>query len=164
VLTWVLGLVLVLVAGSVAGLLPLQVMRVSSGSMAPTIGVGDLVLVEKLHHRIHRLDVVAVHDPNGAGLLVKRVVAFGGESVGIEDGVLVVDGRRVCEHAVDPSRIDGVYYGPVTVPAGEVFLLGDERGSSIDSRDFGPVGDSGIVGLVRARFWPHPGLLSSDSC
>jgi signal peptidase I len=153
-----------LLAASVAGLLPMQMMRVSSGSMDPTIAVGDLVVLERSASPVRRMDVVVVEDPEGDGFLVKRAVALGGDTVGLEDGVLVVNGTSVCETAVDQSRVDGVYFGPVTVPVDDVFLLGDERGDSIDSRDFGPLPDSDVVGHVRVRLWPSPGSLPSDRC
>ncbi|HEX2074124.1 MAG TPA: signal peptidase I, partial [Geodermatophilus sp.] len=154
-----------LAAASVAGLLPLQVMRVDSGSMAPTIEAGDLLLVDHRQGPVHRGDVVAVENPAGGGLLVKRVVGVGGDRVGIEDGVLVVNGTPVCEPAIDPTLIDGVYFGPVTVPPGELFLLSDHRDRSIDSRTFGTVPASELVGFVRSRLWPSPGgLPTTGSC
>jgi signal peptidase I len=155
---------LLLVVGSVTGLLPGQVMRVDSGSMAPTVATGDLLVVERGSGPIGRRDVVAVPHPGTGALLVKRVVALGGEQVALADGVLVVDGEVVCEPAIDPSRLDGVWFGPVTVPAGEVFLMGDDRGSSIDSRVFGTVPATEVVGLVRVRVWPAPGRLPADDC
>jgi signal peptidase I len=155
---------LLLVVGSVTGLLPVQPMRVDSGSMAPTVSPGDLLVVERGAGPVGRRDVVVVPHPETGTLLVKRVVAVGGDRVAIEDGVLVVDGKPACEPSIDPARQDGVWFGPVTVPAGEVFLLGDDRGSSIDSRDFGPVPVTDVAGLVHARVWPAPGRLPVESC
>jgi signal peptidase I len=160
-----LGVLLLLtVAGSVAGLLPVQLMRVDSGSMAPTISAGDLLLVRRGAGPVARRDVVVVPRPGTGALLVKRVVAVGGDQVGLEDGVLVVDGEPVCEPAIDPARQDGVWFGPVTVPDGEVFLLGDDRDSSVDSRDFGSVPAADVEGLVHLRAWPDPGRVTADSC
>ena len=160
-----LGVLLLLtVAGSVAGLLPVQLMRVDSGSMAPTLSTGDLLLVRRGAGPVDRRDVVVVPRPGAGTLLVKRVVAIGGDRVGLEDGVLVVDGAPVCEPAVDPARQDGVWFGPVTVPEGDVFLLGDDRGDSVDSRDFGSVPAAEVEGLVQLRVWPHPGRVTHDSC
>jgi signal peptidase I len=153
-----------LVVASVAGLLPVQVMRVDSGSMAPTIAADDLVVLERDAGPVGRRDVVVVPHPDTGTLLVKRVVALGGEAVSIEDGVLVVDSTPVCEPSIDPARLDGVWFGPVTVPDGAVFLLGDERGGSIDSRDFGPVPAGEVTGLVRVRLWPAPGRLATAGC
>jgi signal peptidase I len=155
---------LLLLVGSVTGLLPVQVMRVDSGSMTPTISVGDLLVIDRWDSPVDRRDVVVVPHPETGDLLVKRAVALGGDQVAIEDGVLVVDGRAVCEPSIDPARQDGVWFGPVTVPAGEVFLLGDDRGSSIDSRDFGTVHVSDVVGHVGFRVWPTPGRLPVESC
>jgi signal peptidase I len=160
-----LGLALLLtVAGSVAGLLPVQLMRVGSGSMAPTVAAGDLLVVERGAAAVSRRDVVVVPHPDTGVLLVKRVVAVGGDQVGLEDGVLVVDGEPVCEPSIDPARQDGVWFGPVAVPAGEVFLMGDDRADSIDSRDFGSVPAVDVEGRVRLRAWPDPGRLATGSC
>lgn len=163
-LSWLTGFLVVLVAASVVGLLPLQLMRVGSDSMAPTIENGQLVLVERFDDPVRRMDVVAVRDPAGNGLLVKRAVALAGDSVGIEDGVLVVNGARVCEPTIDATLIDGLYFGPVTVPEGELFVLGDHRRESVDSRHFGPLPASSVVGLVQVRVWPDPGTLPAGRC
>jgi signal peptidase I len=152
------------VVGSVTGLLPVQLMRVDSGSMAPTVSPDDLLVVERDAGPVERRDVVVVLHPDSGALLVKRVVALGGDRVAIEDGVLVVDGEDVCEPSIDPARQDGVWFGPVTVPAGQVFVLGDDRDSSIDSRDFGAVPVADVLGLVHARLWPAPGRLPVEAC
>ncbi|MGY1732152.1 signal peptidase I [Geodermatophilus sp. SYSU D01045] len=155
---------MLLVAASVAGLMPLQPMRVDSDSMRPALAAGDLVLVEHDPGPIGRMDVVAIRSPVTGGLLVKRVVGTAGDRVALEDGRLVVDGERVCEAGIDHSRLDGVFFGPVTVPAGELFLLGDARGDSVDSRAFGTVAVTEVVGTVRARIWPAPGALAAHGC
>ncbi|MGY1638779.1 signal peptidase I, partial [Geodermatophilus sp. SYSU D00742] len=161
--TWAAaGLVLLLVA-SMAGLLPLQLMRVDADSMTPTTAPGDLLVVRHGDGPVRRGDVVAVHHPLDDGLLVKRAVAIGGDEVGLEDGVLVVNGAPVCEPAIDPALMDGVWFGPVTVPEDSLFLLSDHRDGSIDSRAFGPVPTEQLLGTVVGRAWPHPGALPSPS-
>ena len=97
-----------------------------------------------------------MHDPLGDGLIVKRVVAVGGDSIGFEDGVLVRNGRPVSEHYTS-DFLDGVYYGPDVVPPGELYLLGDNRFDSIDSRNFGTVPVDTVVGRVVGRLLPLPG-------
>jgi signal peptidase I len=161
---WLLTGVVLLVVASVAGLLPLQIMRVDSGSMAPTIDSGDLVLLRHAQGPVRHGDVVAVENPAGGGLLVKRAVGLGGDEVAIEDGVLVVNGRTVCESTIDAALLDGVWFGPRTVPTGELFLLGDHRDGSIDSRAFGSVSTARLVGFVDARVWPEPGSLPTTGC
>ena len=113
--------------------------------------VGGLV---GLVDRLDRGDLVALRDPSGAGSIVKRVVGLPGDVVEIQDAVLLVGGAPVAEPYADLSGIDGVFYGPVTVPAGSVLVLGDDRGRSVDSRDFGPVPVSGVTGRVLLRLWP----------
>jgi signal peptidase I len=135
--------------------------RVNASSMSPTLASGDHVLVDELSYRFttpHRGDVVTLHRPGGAQLLVKRVAAVGGDTVGIEDGVLIVNGRTVRERYVDYPHMDSVYFGPVTVPPGDVFVLGDNRPDSVDSRDFGSVPNRVVTGRVLLRLWPlHAG-------
>lgn len=163
---WLSGLALalvVLLGLSASGLLPVQIVRVESDSMSPTLATGDLVVLVP-EGEVRRMDVVAVDHPSTGLLLVKRAVGVGGDQVAIEDGVLVVNGAAVCEPAIDPARLDGVWFGPVTVGAGELFLLGDERESSIDSREFGTVPDGDVRGKVGTRLWPSPGGLAEDRC
>lgn len=126
-------------------------LRVASGSMTPGFGAGDEVLVDKFSHRSGhpRRDDIIVFRRNGAGkLLIKRVVALAGETVGISDGVLVVNGRPIVEPYVDHGSVDGTYFGPVLVPPGSVFVLGDNRANSVDSRTFGAAPLRWIVGRV----------------
>jgi signal peptidase I len=153
-----------LVAASVSGLLPIRIVRVESGSMAPTLDVGDLVFVEGDPGGVQRRQIVVVPDPATGERLVKRVAAVGGDRIRIDDGVLVVNDDPVCEPTIDPDRIDGVFVGTVTVPRGEVFLLGDDRRDSVDSRDFGTVAETEVLGRVIGRFWPSPGSLPAELC
>jgi signal peptidase I len=132
-------------------------MRVSSNSMSPTFSTGDEVLVQKLgaHAREPSVgEVVVVRSPASGDLAIKRVAAVGGQTVGIADGVLKVDGQAVPEPYVDRAEVDGTYFGPVRVPAGTVFLLGDQRLGSVDSRSFGPVPVDSVVGRVVLQVWP----------
>lgn len=66
----------------------------------------------------------------------------------IRDGELYVDGLAVSEPSIDRSRIDATFFGPHVVPAGSVFVLGDNRGVSIDSRDFGTVPLEAVRGIL----------------
>ncbi|HST64123.1 MAG TPA: signal peptidase I [Mycobacteriales bacterium] len=128
-------------------------LRVDGDSMAPTLRSGDVAVVRKFGAP-HTGQVVVLTDPQDGSLVVKRVVALGGQTVEIRDAYLYVDGVEVAEPYVDHSRIDGVYFGPVTVPAGDVFVLGDSRNGSIDSRIFGPVPAAAVSGRVLVRLWP----------
>ncbi len=160
---WLVAAAALVLVAATSGLLPVRPMRVDSDSMTPTVAADDLLLVRHGQGPVQRGDVVAVTSPLGDGMLVKRAVAVGGDEVAIEDGVLVVDGVAVCEPAIDPAHLDGVWFGPVAVPEGQLFLLSDARDGSVDSRAFGPVPASSLVGTVTARLWPDPGALPSPS-
>jgi signal peptidase I len=132
-------------------------MRVSSDSMKPTYSTGDEILVQKFGAHAHhpaRGDIVVVRSPVSGDLMIKRVAALGGQTIGIADGVLSVDGHAVPETYIDRAQVGGTYFGPISVPAGAVFLLGDQRFGSVDSRSFGPVPVDSVVGRVVLRVWP----------
>jgi signal peptidase I len=131
--------------------------RVDGESMSPTLHGGQVVLVDKLGARVHRDDLVVFDDPQDGTTSVKRVVAVAGERVVIRDAVLYVDDEPVEEPYVDLDDIDGLYTPTTVVPDRSVFVLGDNRGSSIDSRDYGPVALADVRGKVVLRLWP-PGL------
>jgi len=127
-------------------------------SMVPTLRSGDQVLVDKRAYRGSKLpqrgDLVVFHAPRTGDVTLKRAIGLPGDTVGIEDGVLVVNGRRQVEPYADPEAIDSVYFGPVRVRPGTVFLLGDNRLDSRDSRDFGSVAGGELIGRVRGLIWP----------
>ena len=131
----------------------LEPLSVSSPSMEPTLALGSTVLVDKVTGRwrpVQAGDLVVFDSPDDGGDAVKRVVAVGGQTVALRDAVLHVDGVAVVEPQVDLSRIDGTWFGPVIVPGSAVFVLGDSRGVSIDSRTYGPVPLDAITGRVVA--------------
>jgi signal peptidase I len=157
---------------------------VPTGSMEPTLAPGDRVLVSKLATRyggVRRGDVIVFDDPRpepepdedpvpallewvlvGVGAakpsgqdFVKRVIALSGESWEIRRGVVYVDGRRLDEPYLDPT-VDTRSFGPATVPPGRLFVLGDNRARSSDSRfsQLGYVPRDKVVGRVVAVIWP----------
>ncbi|NMH93648.1 signal peptidase I [Pseudonocardia bannensis] len=143
-------------------LLGFEPVRIPSNSMAPTLAAGDHVVLDHREFTPARGDLIAFTDPTGAtrdGLMVKRVAAVAGDEVGLEDGVLVVNGAAVVEPYADRSRLDGVYLGPLVVPAGKLFVLGDNRGDSVDSRTFGPIDAGTVEGRIELRLFPDPGPL-----
>lgn len=121
--------------------------RVDGVSMCPTLWPGELALLHKTGAAVRAGDVVALDRP-GEPPAVKRVVATAGGLVEVRDAVLFVDDVAVPEPYVDHRRIDGLYYGPVRVPADYLLVMGDARDASIDSRDYGPVPVSAVRGIV----------------
>ena len=131
-------------------------LRIVTASMEPTLTPGEHVLAWKLpalEPPLHRGDLVAFEHGPGP-LYVKRVVGVGGDRVALRDGRLFVNGRAVREEYAAPDRIDSVYFGPVVVPDGKVFVMGDNRANSWDSRAFGPVARDDLRGRVVAVLWP----------
>jgi len=144
-----------LAAGLLASRLWLvEPVTVSSESMEPALPRGRTVLMFKPGPALGSVragDLVVFTSPEDGKPAVKRAIAFEGQTVAIEDSVLVVDGVPQAEPGVDHSRIDGTYFGPVTVPAGHVFVLGDNRAGSIDSRIYGSVP---LESLQATVLWP----------
>ena len=133
----------------------LEPLRVSSVSMSPTLEAGDQVIVDKVSLRWNPPavgDLVVFRDPEHDQLVVKRVVALGGQTAALEDGELLVDGVAPYEPQVDLKGIDWMYFGPVTVPPDAVFVMGDNRFESIDSRTYGAIPLDELVGRVILAF------------
>lgn len=133
-----------------------QAMVVQGSSMKPNLSYNYRVMVEKFTYRFvhgpHRGDVVVIDMPEENTLLVKRAVALPGETVAVQNGRVFVNGQPLAEPWV--IRRGGINYPPTLVPPGHVFVLGDNREESLDSRHFGPVPIDEIDGQVRFIIWP----------
>ena len=132
-----------------------QATRVQGQSMEPNLHANQRLVVEKISYRFHkprRGDVVVLKCSAQGELLIKRVVALPGEQVEIKGGQLYVNGCALDEpYPTQPSSHD---YGPTVVPPRHVFVLGDNRSFSNDSRAFGPVPFENIVGRAWFSYWP----------
>ena len=139
----------------------IQTFKIPSESMQSTLLVKDRVLVNKLSYRvhdIHRGDVIVFTRPpketnTDIKDLIKRVVGLPGESVEGRDGHILIDGRTLTEPYLDPGKAT-TDFGPVTIPAGSLFVMGDNRDHSQDSRFFGPIEQRTVVGRAFLRIWP----------
>jgi signal peptidase I len=153
----VLLAVAVLVSVVTVRQLLVEPVRIASGSMAPTLRAGDVVLVDRRAGDpadLGRGDLVTFRSPETGEEMLKRVVALPGDTVATIDAVLHVNGEPVDEPYVDFSEWDGMFTARVTVPADSVYVLGDDRLVSVDSRDFGPVPARAVDGRVLLRLWP----------
>ena len=124
-------------------------------SMQPNLYRGYRVMTEKVSYRLHaprRGDVVVVERPEGETSLIKRVVAVAGETVEVRNGHTFINAEPIEEPWV--TSFGGPNYPPTLVPAGHVFVLGDNRGVSRDSRAIGPVPVDSIRGRAWLIFWP----------
>jgi signal peptidase I len=128
---------------------------VEGPSMQPNLYTGFAILAEKVSYHLHspqRGDVVLFDLPNETQPLVKRVLALPGETVAVRGGHVYIDGRPIDEPWV--TYFGGPGYPTTRIPAGYVFVLGDNRGDSRDSRSFGPVPLGAIRGHVVLILWP----------
>ena len=137
-----------------------EAFRIPSESMVPTLEVGDRVLANKFIYRFTepaRGDVVLFDsvEEGSEDTLIKRVAGVEGDEIRVQGGTLFVNGEPQDEPYLNqyiPNQ--STPYGPETVPKDHVFVLGDNRGNSGDSRVFGPVPVENIKGEGFLVFWP----------
>ena len=145
--------------------LGLQPMRIASDSMSPAVSRGDWIAVGDLgredRHAPRHGDIVLFRYPLGTtGRAIKRVVAVGGDTLAFTEDSIAVNGH-VTPISGSPLEGDAAHESVQTVPDGHVFLLGDNAAASYDSRGFGPVPESEIVGRVRLVVAPPGWLLAT---
>ncbi|MHB0877430.1 MAG: signal peptidase I [Anaerolineae bacterium] len=142
----------------VAVRLTLQNTRVDGHSMEPTLHDGQYLMVNKLAYRFgepHRGDIIVFRSPqDGDKALIKRVIAVPGDEVQIADGAVFINGAAISEPYLSPEATMVGSWGPLTLGEGEYLALGDNRNNSNDSRSFGPVTDSMIIGKAWFSIWP----------
>jgi signal peptidase I len=140
-----------------------QTFYIPSGSMEPTLMVGDRIVVSKLSldfSSIHRGDILVFRRPpsencGGAPVsdLVKRVIGLPGDHVSSNGNTIYINGHALNESWSHIEPLGGVI-GNVTVPAGRYFMMGDNHPNSCDSRSWGTISRSYVVGRVVMRIWP----------
>lgn len=130
---------------------------VSQVSMRPTLDDGNALVIDKLSYQFRdpRIgEIVTARLPDTGESVVKRVVAVGGDSIGFYDGTMLLNDEPVDDSYALRKDMQGYFWGPITVPEGYVFLLGDNYQESTDSRTYGPVPIDSVDGRLLVRFWP----------
>ena len=159
-----------------------QAYYIPSSSMEPQLHIGDRVIVSKLSydlHDPHRGDIIVFPSPEdhsvddsplpirvirgifeGVGLakpekeiLIKRIIGLPGETVEAHNGHVFVDGRQLFEPYL-PTALATETFGPATVPKGSLWVMGDNRGNSRDSRFIGAIKESDVIGRAILKVWP----------
>ena len=124
-------------------------------SMQPNLYVGYRMMTEKISYRLHeprRGDIVIAEPANSQFNLVKRVIGLPGETIESKDGHTYINGESIDEPWV--TNFGGRYHPPTRIPEGHVFIIGDNRPVSHDSRAIGPVPIKNIIGRVIFVYWP----------
>ncbi|MGW0464298.1 signal peptidase I [Streptomyces sp. NPDC003027] len=161
---------LLFIGGIAWGAVLYQPYTVPSDSMTPSLDVGSRVLAQRIDgDEVRRGDIVVFTDPRWGGMpMVKRVVGVGGDTIACcgADGRLTVNGKPVEEPYLRPGHPASGQEFSATVPERNLFLLGDERHNSLDSRVHlqeagqGSVPRSAVTGRVDALAWPMEGVLA----
>jgi len=133
-----------------------QATRVEGQSMEPNLHNDQRLIIEKISYRLHppqRGDIIVLRRPyRSAEPLIKRVVALAGETVEISGGHVFVNGEELIEDYLDQATWGNL--STKLVPEDHVFVLGDNRRASNDSRAFGTVAFDDIIGKAWVRYWP----------
>lgn len=162
---WGLIVVVAVVVAVLVRVFVFQTFFIPSTSMYPTLQPGDRIVVNKLSGAPSTGQIVVFRRPprencGGPAVpdLVKRVIGLPGQTIQGKDGAVFIDGKRLAEPwlpaATYKSSPVTSNFGPLTVPRGDYFMMGDNRTDSCDSRDWGPLPGSYIVGQVIMRIWP----------
>lgn len=162
---------------------------IPSGSMIPTLQIGQRVLVDRVSERFAEPqvgDILVFHPPAGAEAMtagcadplsgvgrqkacgtpaarvektnfIKRVVGVAGDRISVRDGHVIRNGRQADEPFIDACTSPAPecdFREEIVVPAGTVYMMGDNRADSYDSRFWGPVAVEQVIGRARATYWP----------
>ena len=172
---WVVVVAIALVATFLIRSFVVEPFVVPTCSMESTIEIGDQILAQKvsleLGQPVKQGDIVVFHNPDGTSehdVLVKRVIATAGQTVDLQNGKVVVDGVLLDEpytenKVSEPFEKTAVSISyPYTVPEGYLWVMGDNRTNSQDSRYFGAIDASSVTGHAVFTYWPipHIGVLS----
>ena len=160
---WVVVIVVALLVAFLVRTFVLAHFVVDGTSMASTLHDDDRVFVNKLSYRLHdpnRGDVVVLHQISGTSErdLIKRVIALPGETIEVRNCQVFVDGRILEEPYLDEEVLASGNCGgdvaPTSIPDEHVYVMGDNRAGSQDSRALGPIAEDDLVGRAFVVFWP----------
>jgi signal peptidase I len=131
--------------------------RVDGASMEPTLATGEYVIVNRLSYRLGTPqigDIIVFHPPlNPQEEYIKRVIGLPGDEVEVRNGTVYVNGQPLNETYLNTKTN---YPGAWRVPAGQLFVLGDNRNNSSDSHQWGTVAMDSVVGKALLVYWPPP--------
>ncbi len=145
-----------------------QAFRIPSGSMIPSLLIGDQILVDKVAYRFRkpaRGEVVVFKYPRDESRdFIKRVIGLPGETLEVRNRVIYINGEPIKDDAYAYHQMDegfpavGDYFGPVDIPPNNYFVMGDNRENSQDSRFWGFLDENKIVGRAFIIYWSRDTL------
>ncbi|MDB4897694.1 MAG: lepB [Firmicutes bacterium] len=155
---WLETIIVALLAALLIRALVVQVYLVEGESMEPTLHTAERLLVNKFVYRFHPPtpgDIVVLQDPSRTNReLIKRVVAVSGETVEVKQGTVYVNGQALQEPYKNTDFALGPDAPPQVVPPNSIFVMGDNRARSLDSRMIGFIPDANVDGKAFFLFWP----------
>lgn len=152
--SWILSIVLTIAATLLFCNFVARPSRVIGISMQNTCQDGDMVMLWELNYQPQHGDIVVVNNKNILQEnLIKRVIAVSGDHITVYNGSVTLNGQKLTEDYIKEQSWEGADVD-MTVPQGRVFLMGDNRNHSTDSRQIGAVSTSNIIGKVAVRFFP----------
>jgi len=155
---WLETIIIALVVALLIRAFVVQVYLVEGESMEPTLHTSERLLVNKFIYRFRRPapgEIVVLQDPaQPKRELIKRVIAVAGETVEVKKGVVYINGKPMKETYKNTMFTVYPDVAPVTVPDGKIFVMGDNRGRSLDSRMIGSIPLKKVEGEAFFLFWP----------
>lgn len=153
---WSKALIIAVVIALVIRVFLFAPIVVEGKSMMSTLHNSERLIVNKAVYHISepkRGEILVFHAPN-ANDWIKRVIGVSGDIVEVSDGVLYVNGEELDESYLDNSVLSSTYDFREVVPSGRIFVMGDNRDHSRDSRDIGSISIDEVVGRAEVVFWP----------
>ena len=155
---WIITILLAIIISLVLRIFVFEIVMVDGDSMLPTLNSDQRVVVEKISRYFSlppRGDIVITKYPNMPGYYVKRLIGYPGDTIEIKSNAVYVNGFILQENYLSPGE-SYADMGQITVPAGTIFVMGDNRPKSLDSRSaaVGPIPVDDMLGVGLFVIWP----------
>ncbi|MHB1420549.1 MAG: signal peptidase I [Bacillota bacterium] len=158
IMDWVVSILIAVVLSITIRTYIAEARWIPSGSMEPTLDIGDRIIIDKIFFKqigLHRQDIIVFDAPfpvEEKKALIKRIIGLPGDVVQVKNGQVIVNGQALIEpYELEKPAAD---YGPVTVPEDMLFVMGDNRNNSADSRIWGYLPEKNIIGRAFVKYYP----------
>jgi signal peptidase I len=159
-LIYILIILIAVISAALIRIFIFEPFIVPTPSMEPSLKVGDKVIVNKLAYKLGTLkrgDIVAFHSPIEQKDLVKRAIALEGDEITLtSEGEIFINGEKIIENYLPGDQNISYLNQTTVIGENEVFVMGDNRNNSFDSRFFGTISEDDIFGKFLIIYWPPP--------